>query len=102
MHCRQYDYDNFTCTLLLKNSARACAFAVRGFNVEVSRVAEQVSQDTIGLMRLKFWEETVDKCFTKDVKKVPQHPVAVEIYKVLLKITIYTRIQLFHALGFTE
>lgn len=81
---RQYDYENFICTLLLKNSARSCAFAVRGFNVEVARIAEQVSQPNIGLMRMKFWEETIDKCFAKDPTKVPQHPVAVELYKVFI------------------
>lgn len=80
---RQYDYENFICTLLLPGSARSNAFAVRGFNVEVARVAEQVSQANIGLMRLKFWEEAIDKCCTKDPRQVPQHPVAIELYKVV-------------------
>lgn len=81
-HFRKYEYENFTCTLLLKGTARSCAIAVRSFNVEVSRVSQQVSQSSIGEMRLKFWEDLVEKCFTKDVKNVPQHPVAVELFKV--------------------
>lgn len=79
---RKYDYENFICTILLKNSPRAIAIAVRGFNVEVARVSEQVSQENIGLMRLKFWEEAIDKCYTKDFKEIPKHPVAIELYKV--------------------
>lgn len=71
------------CTLLLKGSERSIAVAIRSFNVEVSRVAEQVSQSNIGLMRLKFWEDAVDKCYSKDVLQVPKHPVAVELFKVL-------------------
>ncbi|XP_017776525.1 PREDICTED: NADH dehydrogenase (ubiquinone) complex I, assembly factor 6 isoform X2 [Nicrophorus vespilloides] len=57
--------------------------AVRGFNIEVSRVAEQTSQPSIGLMRLKFWEDTIDKCYQKDIKNVPQHPIAIELFKAV-------------------
>lgn len=72
------------CTLLLRGNARSNAFAIRGFNVEVARVAEQVSQANIGLMRLKFWEEAIVKCFSKDPQQVPRHPVAIELYKVIV------------------
>lgn len=33
-------------------------------------------------MRFKFWEETLEKCLTKDVNTVPKHPVAMEVFKV--------------------
>lgn len=74
------------CTLLLKNAARSTAFAIRGFNVEIARISEQVSQPQIGFMRMKFWEETIDKCYLKDPKRVPDHPVAIEIFKVIFLI----------------
>lgn len=70
------------CTLLLKGTARSAAFAVRGFNVEVSRIGEQVSQEATGQMRLQFWDDTIDKCFSNDIAKVPKHPIAIELYKV--------------------
>lgn len=70
------------CTLLLKNAYRASAFAIRGFNVEVAKAGEQVSQNTTGQMRLKFWEELLDKCYEKDFSKIPRHPVAYELLKV--------------------
>nr|CAH7746812.1 unnamed protein product [Callosobruchus chinensis] len=78
---KQYDYENFACTILLPNSCRACGFAVRSFNVEIARIAEQVSQETIALMRLKFWEEAIEKCLHNNSKLVPKHPVAIEIFK---------------------
>ncbi|KAJ8951179.1 hypothetical protein NQ314_007719 [Rhamnusium bicolor] len=78
---KNHDYENFICTLLLQNRSRSGAFAIRSFNVEVARVAEQVSRDTIGLMRLQFWEDTIEKCFSKDIRVVPKHPVAIELYK---------------------
>lgn len=80
---RQHDYENFICTLLLKNQARSVAIAIRSLNVELAKVAEQVSQESIGLMRLKFWDEVIDKCYTKDFKQVAKHPVAMELFKVL-------------------
>lgn len=80
---RKHDYENFVCTLLLKNTARATAFAIRSFNVEIAKVAEQVSQQNTALMRFIFWEETVEKCLTSDIKTVPKHPVAMEMFKVI-------------------
>lgn len=79
---KKYDYENFVCTLLLQNSARSAAFAIRSFNIEIAQIAEHVSQESIGLMRLKFWEETLDKCLSKDYKLVPKHPVAQELFRV--------------------
>ncbi|XP_056638662.1 NADH dehydrogenase (ubiquinone) complex I, assembly factor 6 [Diorhabda sublineata] len=78
---KKYDYENFVCTLLLNNSARSSAFAIRSFNIEIAQIAEHVSQESIGLMRLKFWEETLDKCLSKDYKQVPKHPVAQELFR---------------------
>jgi hypothetical protein len=45
-----------------------------------------VSEKDIGLMRIKFWEDTLDKCFAKDVSKIPRHPVALELSKVSYKV----------------
>lgn len=71
------------CTLLLKRTALANAFAIRGFNIEVARVADQVSDPKIGLVRLKFWDEVVDSCFSaKEAREVPRHPVSLDLFNV--------------------
>lgn len=44
-------------------------------------MAEQVTQTSIGLMRLKFWEDALEKCYKNDVNQIPKHPVAMELYK---------------------
>lgn len=88
---KKYDYENFICTILMKNLSRSVALAVRGFNVEVARVAEQVSQGTIGDMRFKFWEDIIDKCYSKDIKDVPKHPVAIELYKATSRVNLTKR-----------
>ncbi|KAG8312535.1 NADH dehydrogenase (ubiquinone) complex I, assembly factor 6 [Homalodisca vitripennis] len=77
---RKYDYENFLCCLLLSNAVRSTAFAVRGFNVEVAKVEDQVSESRLAQMRLQFWIETLDKLYKENV---PQHPVAQELYKAI-------------------
>lgn len=76
---RQYDKENFLCTLLLKNPERRSALAIRAFNVEIARITGTVSDDKIGQMRLKFWEDTIDKLFKNDLKHVPDQPVIQEL-----------------------
>ncbi|KAJ9589879.1 hypothetical protein L9F63_016997 [Diploptera punctata] len=79
---RQYDYENFLCTLLLPSESRASAFAVRAFNIEIARVQDQVSDPRLGQMRMKFWEESVEKIFANDA---PKHPVALELHRASKK-----------------
>ncbi|KAK3919118.1 NADH dehydrogenase (ubiquinone) complex I, assembly factor 6 [Frankliniella fusca] len=79
---RKHDFENYLCSVFLRRGDQDCAFAIRAFNIEVANVEEQVSQTTIGLMRLKFWEDAIDKIFQDNP---PQHPVAQEIHRVLGK-----------------
>lgn len=79
---RQYDYENFLCTLLLSNQSRPSAFAIRAFNIEVARIEDQVSDPRLGQMRMKFWEDSVEKIFANDA---PKHPVALELYRASKK-----------------
>lgn len=76
---RTHDYENFLCTLLLPKAARSAAFAVRAFNIEVARVADQTSEGNLAAMRMKFWEESLDKLYGN---KAPEHPVALELARV--------------------
>lgn len=77
---RNHDYENFLCTLLLPNSVRKSAVAIRAFNIEVANVHERVSEPRIGQMRLQFWIETLDKLFKGNI---PEHPVSRELYEAI-------------------
>ncbi|KAL3280826.1 hypothetical protein HHI36_004057 [Cryptolaemus montrouzieri] len=88
---KKFDYENFITTLLLKNTSRSTAIAIRSFNVEIARVAEQISQQSTGQARLQFWNDTIEKCFTKDFNKIPQHPVAMELYKAVTRTNLTKR-----------
>ncbi|XP_055622034.1 NADH dehydrogenase (ubiquinone) complex I, assembly factor 6 homolog [Toxorhynchites rutilus septentrionalis] len=80
---KRYDKENFLCTLLLKNPERRFALAIRALNVEIARISDTVSDDKIGQMRLKFWEDTLDKLYKNDSQAIPEQPVVQEVKQVI-------------------
>ncbi|KAK1326062.1 hypothetical protein QJS10_CPA01g02702 [Acorus calamus] len=76
-HCvqqvRNYDYHHYLCLLHLPPSMRKAAFALRAFNVETSRAMDVTSDPKIGLMRLFWWQEAIDKIYSG---KTIDHPTA--------------------------
>lgn len=76
---RKFDHENFLCTLLLPNDYQNPSFVIRAFNIEVAKVQDNVSDVSLGLARLQFWDDAIDKLYTD---KVPAHPVVQEINKI--------------------
>lgn len=83
-HCvqqvRNYDYHHYLCLLELPASIRRVGFALRAFNVETSRVMDIASDPKIGLMRLLWWQDAIDKIFKN---KVIEHPTAQALASVI-------------------
>ncbi|XP_034490399.1 NADH dehydrogenase (ubiquinone) complex I, assembly factor 6 homolog [Drosophila innubila] len=82
----KYDYENYLSTLLLPEELRPAAFALRAFNVEVSRsVGAQISEPQISKLRLKFWYDSIDKCFEPEGSKsyVKDQPVLRELKRTI-------------------
>ncbi|KAL7744749.1 hypothetical protein ACLKA6_007051 [Drosophila palustris] len=82
----KYDYENYLSTLLLPKELRPAAFALRAFNVEISRsVGAQISEPQIAKMRLKFWYDSIDKCFEPEGSKsyVKDQPVLKELKRTI-------------------
>nr|XP_018900493.1 PREDICTED: NADH dehydrogenase (ubiquinone) complex I, assembly factor 6 [Bemisia tabaci] len=79
---KKYDNENFLCTLLLPKDLQSSAFAVRAFNVEIANVLGRTKESQIALMRLKFWEDALDKIF---LDAPPQQPVTIELAKAVKK-----------------
>ncbi|KAH8287715.1 hypothetical protein KR054_011853 [Drosophila jambulina] len=85
-HCmglvEKYDYENYLSTLLLPRELRRAAFALRAFNVEVSRsVSGHQIEPQIAKLRLKFWYDSIDKCFEEESQPsyVKDQPVLREL-----------------------
>lgn len=85
-HCvqqvRSYDYHHFLCLLELPPIMRKVAFALRAFNVETSRAMDVASDPRIGLMRLLWWQEVIDKIYDR---KSIEHPTAQALSSVILE-----------------
>lgn len=77
---RNYDYHHYLCLLELPSSMRKAAFALRAFNVETSRAMDIASNPQIGLMRLLWWQEAIDKIFAR---KLIEHPTAMALSTII-------------------
>lgn len=77
---RNYDYHHYLCLLELPTTMRRAAFALRAFNVETSRAMDVASDPKIGLMRLLWWQEAIDKIFNN---KIIEHPTARALASVI-------------------
>lgn len=72
----------------MPGNIKSKAIGLRAFNIELARVQDNVSDPLIGEMRLQFWSDTVDSLYKGTI---PEHPVAIQLYKVifLIKIKLY-------------
>jgi 15-cis-phytoene synthase len=73
---RTHDFTRYASTLFLPAEQRRALVALYAFNVEISRVHEQVSQPLPGEMRLQWW---TDMLAGTDHGGVEGNPVAAEL-----------------------
>ncbi|KAL5551102.1 hypothetical protein UlMin_001278 [Ulmus minor] len=77
---RSYDYHHYLCLLELPQNMRKAAFAIRAFNIETARAMDIASDPRIGLMRLVWWQEAIDKIYAE---KLIEHPTAQALSSVI-------------------
>src|SRR5437660_10516162 len=73
---RTHDFVRYASTLFLPQAQRRALLAIYAFNVEISRVREQVSQPLPGEMRLQWWTDMLDGAGHGGVEG---NPVAAEL-----------------------
>lgn len=78
---RKHDYENFLALLLIKDAKlKQYAFAIRAVNVELARVHDVTTESKIAEMRMKFWEDAVDRIYgDSENKTIPDHPVVKQL-----------------------
>ncbi|XP_023931837.1 NADH dehydrogenase (ubiquinone) complex I, assembly factor 6 [Lingula anatina] len=77
---RKHDYENFLCTLLLPESYRSAAFAIRAFNVEIAQVRDVVTDKKVGQMRMQFWKDSIERVFQGNP---PESPICLQLAREL-------------------
>ena len=70
---RSGDSDRTLAALFAPREARTDLFALYAFNVELARIAEQVSEPALGAIRLQWWREALDRAAKGETTG---HPVA--------------------------
>ncbi|KAG0168001.1 hypothetical protein DFQ30_005398 [Apophysomyces sp. BC1015] len=77
---RQGDYEGYLSVAFFPRHLRNAQYAIRAFNLELASIRENVSNPTIGKMRMQFWKDTMDKVFEG---KPPQQPIALALHEAL-------------------
>jgi phytoene synthase len=77
---RTHDFARYASTLFLPAIQRRALLAVYAFNVEISRVRDQVSQPLPGEIRMQWWTDMLDGAGHGEVEG---NPVAVELLQVI-------------------
>src|ERR1700728_4795173 len=77
---RTHDFTRYVSTLFVSAEQRRALVALYAFNVEISRVHEQVSQPLPGEMRLQWW---TDMLAGTDHGGVEGNPVAAELMRAI-------------------
>src|SRR5258708_21145367 len=73
---RAHDFTRYASTLFVPAAQRRALLAIYAFNVEISRVHEQVSQPLPGEVRLQWW---TDMLAGADHGGLEGNPVAAEL-----------------------
>lgn len=77
---RKYDSPSYILQTFIPPSARDAYLAIRAFNVSISTVADNVSNTTVGLMRMQFWREAISQTFKG---APPREPVTILLAQAL-------------------
>ncbi|HEX6119331.1 MAG TPA: squalene/phytoene synthase family protein [Dongiaceae bacterium] len=58
---RQGDRDRYLALLFSPEPARGALAAIAAFNLELARAASEISESTLGLIRLQWWREAIEE-----------------------------------------
>jgi phytoene synthase len=71
----RHDPDRFVTALFAPAERREDIMALYAFNLEVARIRESITEPMIGLMKVQWWRDVIERLY--EGKGVPQgHPVA--------------------------
>ena len=89
---KRRDYEHYLTSLLLPDRIRPMGFALRALNVEIASIRDNVSDTSIGKMRVQFWKDGINELQkinntteNYDECQIPNHPILIELHKCLLK-----------------
>ena len=79
---RRHDRDRFLATLCAPAERQPALWALLGFNYEIARVREVVSEPILGQIRLQWWRDALDEIYAG--KKPRRHEVVEPLAEAVL------------------
>ncbi len=70
---KEHDPDRFLLSMFAPADCREALWALFAFNFEIARTREAVSEVRLGLIRLQWWREAIDRIYK--AKEMPEHEV---------------------------
>ena len=61
---KQYDYENYMCSLFLPEDVRSSVLSTRAFNVELATIRDAARNNSLtGRLRFQFWRDVLDGAY---------------------------------------
>ncbi len=73
---KEQDYDRYLVSLCAPRQKQSHIWAVLAFNCEISKIPEIVSDSNLGLIRLQWWREEIEKLYASQETK-PSHQILI-------------------------
>ncbi|KAJ6261891.1 hypothetical protein Dda_2690 [Drechslerella dactyloides] len=77
---KSHDHPSFILSAFVPFPARNAHLAIRAFNIDLARIADAVSNPTVGRMRMQFFRDAIENTFAG---RPPQEPTALLLARVL-------------------
>ncbi|KAF8631031.1 hypothetical protein AX15_002642 [Amanita polypyramis BW_CC] len=78
---RKHDYGSFLLAPFYPKEVQDAYFAIKAFAVELATVQDNVSNATIGSMRMQFWRDALKSCAQGEPP--PHHPIALALHDAM-------------------
>jgi Squalene/phytoene synthase len=89
---RAADYERYLCSLCATAPHRIHVWATLALMHELLKIPVSVSEEMVGMIRVKWWQEQVTWHSTKDSRARSDHPVLEGLQGVTLPVTLIERL----------
>lgn len=77
---RKFDSPSYVLQTFIPASTKDAYLAIRALNIELARIADVVSNPTVGSLRMQFWRDNLTRAFAGSP---PKEPVAILLHNAL-------------------
>jgi NADH dehydrogenase [ubiquinone] 1 alpha subcomplex assembly factor 6 len=83
LRSRKFDSPSYTLQTFVPPMSRDAYLSIRAFNVELARIADVVSNPTVGALRMQFWRDNINRTFAN---APPKEPVAILLHNAIVSL----------------